>query len=239
MKKSIFYRFLLSSLLVAPSYLYAKGEVTHVINSQRGASTSYVITGSAYKDDNKNSTFDSSEAGLANIQVTLYKDNNGDQTLQASDTQLATVDTDSTGQYSLVGLSNGNYLVKIDDTDNDIPSAYTLSTSNIIAVAINNASQSSIDFPFIPNKPTLLIDKTASYSSNTVQSGSQITYTITVTNNGTEDATGVKVIDVLSSDVTYISDDASGAYDHTTGLWTVGDVSQGSSKELNITVQVN
>ena len=197
------------------------------------------ITGSAYKDDNKNTTFDSSEAGLANIQVTLYKDHNGDQTLQASDTQLATVDTDSTGQYSLVGLSNGNYLVKIDDTDNDIPSAYTLSTSNIIAVAINNASQSSLDFPFISDKPTLLINKTASHSDNTVQPGSQIIYTITVTNNGTEDATGVKVIDVLSTSVTYVSDDSGGTYDYTTGLWNVGSIPQGEAKELNITVTVN
>jgi uncharacterized repeat protein (TIGR01451 family) len=79
--------------------------------------------------------------------------------------------------------------------------------------------------------------KTASTQSPTV--ASQFVYTITATNSGPDDATGVTVEDVLPTGVTYVSDNSSGAYNSTTGLWTIGDLANGASASIQITVSVN
>jgi len=69
--------------------------------------------------------------------------------------------------------------------------------------------------------------------------GGNVVFTITVNNNGPSDAAGIQVVDQLPSGYTYVSDDAAGAYDEITGVWTVGNVINGSSAILNITAEVN
>lgn len=69
----------------------------------------------------------------------------------------------------------------------------------------------------------------------------QIVYTITVTNVGSSNMTGVQVTDILPPVVlTYVSSSASqGSYNSGTGIWTVGTVNSGSSATLSITATVN
>jgi uncharacterized repeat protein (TIGR01451 family) len=69
--------------------------------------------------------------------------------------------------------------------------------------------------------------------------GDTITYTITVTNNGPDDATGVEVTDLLPSGVTYVSDDGGGSYVSGTGVWSVGSLIASSSGTLNIDATVD
>ncbi|MDT0558503.1 gliding motility-associated C-terminal domain-containing protein [Ichthyenterobacterium sp. W332] len=70
--------------------------------------------------------------------------------------------------------------------------------------------------------------------------GTEITFQITVTNDGPEDATGVEVTDLLPSGYDFILfSSTSGAYDETTGLWTVGSIVAGESETLLIDVLVN
>jgi uncharacterized repeat protein (TIGR01451 family) len=68
-------------------------------------------------------------------------------------------------------------------------------------------------------------------------------YTLTVTNESTTDATGVKVQDALPTGVAYVSDDAdgntNGSYDKLTGVWDVGNLPKNVGKTLKITVKVN
>ncbi len=67
-----------------------------------------------------------------------------------------------------------------------------------------------------------------------------IVYTVTITNNGPDDATGIEVEDVLPAEVTYVSDVASqGSYDDATGVWVVGDLNNGEFATLELTVTVN
>jgi uncharacterized repeat protein (TIGR01451 family) len=67
-----------------------------------------------------------------------------------------------------------------------------------------------------------------------------ITYTLTVTNNGPDPATGIEVTDLLPAGVTYVSSTPSqGTYDSSTGLWTVGNLANGASGTLAITVTVD
>jgi len=81
----------------------------------------------------------------------------------------------------------------------------------------------------------LEVNKTASVASIFV--GSSFTYTVTVTNNGGSDATNVLLDDDLPTETTYVSDIPSvGTYDPVTGIWTIGDLANGVTATLNITV---
>jgi len=63
----------------------------------------------------------------------------------------------------------------------------------------------------------------------------EITWTITLTNRGPGDATGVVVTDILPAGVTFKSASADqGAYDAGTGEWTVGDVAKDATVKLVI-----
>ncbi|WP_222983059.1 gliding motility-associated C-terminal domain-containing protein [Flagellimonas meishanensis] len=66
-----------------------------------------------------------------------------------------------------------------------------------------------------------------------------VTFTLTLTNEGPSDATGVSVLDGLLSGYTYISDDSGGGYNPLNGIWNVGSIIAGNDAVLNIVAQVN
>jgi len=80
---------------------------------------------------------------------------------------------------------------------------------------------------------------TKTVDNATPNEGDTIVYTITVTNNGPDDATGVEVTDVLPLGVTYASDDSAGAYDSVTGVWTIGALASGANAMIELTVTVD
>jgi uncharacterized repeat protein (TIGR01451 family) len=67
--------------------------------------------------------------------------------------------------------------------------------------------------------------------------GSQIIYTVTVTNDGPDDASGVVVTDNLPAEVTYVSDDCGGS-NVPPWTWNIGDLINGASATCHITVDV-
>jgi len=70
--------------------------------------------------------------------------------------------------------------------------------------------------------------------------GASVTYTVTVRNNGPNHATGVRILDLLPSGITYVSDNPSqGSYDSGTGVWTVSNLDSGISATLDITATVD
>jgi len=75
--------------------------------------------------------------------------------------------------------------------------------------------------------------------NNTPNIGSNVIFTITATNNGPSNATGVQVTDQIPSGYTYISDNGGGNYVSATGIWTIGALLNVASSVLNITVTVN
>ncbi|RZK60685.1 MAG: DUF11 domain-containing protein [Pedobacter sp.] len=84
----------------------------------------------------------------------------------------------------------------------------------------------------------LMVTKTVNNATPTV--GNNLTFTIVVKNNGLADATGVKVTDQLPTGYTYISSTVStGAYNNATGIWTVGNLANGTSATLTVTATVN
>lgn len=83
----------------------------------------------------------------------------------------------------------------------------------------------------------LSLTKTVDNTIPTV--GNNITYTISVTNNGSNPTSGVIVKDILPSQVSYVSDDSDSSYNSATGNWNVGSLNSGETKTLKITVKVN
>jgi len=74
----------------------------------------------------------------------------------------------------------------------------------------------------------------------TPTTGSTVTYTITTSNAGPSNATGVLVNIPLPAGVTYVSDTGSGAYVTATNTWTIGTINAGvAGPTLMITVTVD
>jgi len=69
--------------------------------------------------------------------------------------------------------------------------------------------------------------------------GTSVIFTITVTNNGPLNATGVAVTEILQSGYTYVSSTVStGTYNSSTGVWVIGNMNNGASEILTITANV-
>lgn len=131
-----------------------------------------------------------------------------------------TVDTDPSSPYYGVPIADANGL--------DI-SANTPQTSSAAAVDESISLACSADLSL-----TKTVDVTVP------KEGGIIIYTLTVANNGPEDATGVQVTDVLPTGVTYVSDNSSSSTTtYTANVWDIGTLNTGSSIALEITATVD
>ena len=113
-----------------------------------------------------------------------------------------------------------------------IPNTATATSTTVDPKTWNNSSTVTVD----PLQADLEITKTA--SNPKPQIGSTFDYTIDVSNLGPDTATGVFVDDVLPAGVTYDSDTSGGAYDASTGVWTIGTMPALDHQTLTITVLV-
>ncbi len=76
-------------------------------------------------------------------------------------------------------------------------------------------------------------------NKTTAAVGESVTYTITVSNTGPQNASGVITTDILPTTLTYVSSSATqGTYNYTTGIWTIGNLNVGSTATLSITATV-
>jgi uncharacterized repeat protein (TIGR01451 family) len=70
--------------------------------------------------------------------------------------------------------------------------------------------------------------------------GDLITFIVTLTDVGPDDATNVELTDVLPAGLAFVTATPSqGTYDPSSGLWTVGTVSPGGSQTLSLTAKVD
>ncbi|TMM30338.1 DUF11 domain-containing protein [Polaribacter aestuariivivens] len=103
--------------------------------------------------------------------------------------------------------------------------------------ADSNATPDSLAASLTVTSTNLITTKTVDNTSPT--EGQTIVYTITVNNNSGNNATGVTLTDRLPIGVTYVSDDAAGNYNPTSGIWSIGNIATNSTETLNITATVN
>ncbi len=108
----------------------------------------------------------------------------------------------------------------------------TITGVEVDPVLGNNSATST---PVPVAQTDLVVTKTVDNATPNV--GSNVTFTITATNNGLSDATGVKVTDNLPSGYTLISATPStGTWAAST--WTIGNLANGGTATLTITATV-
>jgi uncharacterized repeat protein (TIGR01451 family) len=113
-------------------------------------------------------------------------------------------------------------------------SSATISSADQSDLNIANNS-ASVTIPYADLSITLVMNNV------TPTVGTDVVFTIRVTNSGPNNVTGVVVKDKLSTNYTYSSDDSisiGDIYDPVTGYWTVGNLNSGDTATLNITATV-
>lgn len=197
-------------------------------------------------DLNKNGIQDVGENGVSGVTVRLYTCSNvlvGQQT------------TDNNGNYLFTNLVPGSYYVKF-----ILPSGYVFSpkdqgsndnfdsdadpiTGKTICITLNSG-QTDLSWDagiYLETQNTQSdLSLTKIVDNATPNDGDNVTYTIQVTNHGPANATGVEVTDILPAGVDFLSASAStGSFNNTNGKWSVGNLNNGMTATLTITVKVN
>ncbi len=114
------------------------------------------------------------------------------------------------------------------------------STATVTAVNETDtvpANDSASELTSVTREIDLVLDKTG--SPNPWSPGATLVYTLTITNQGPSDATGVEVTDTLPASVTLVS--TSGCAEDQSGVptCTLGTLAAGGSKQYTISVTVN
>ncbi|MDG3581874.1 PKD domain-containing protein [Galbibacter pacificus] len=125
----------------------------------------------------------------------------------------------------------GDYLNTAEVTASDFPDADSTPA---------NGDIDEDDYAEASVTPIPLIDLslTKSVDNLTPNIGDDVIFTLNVTNDGPSDATNVEVKDLLPAGLEYVSDNSGGAYDETTGIWTVGSIPLGATSTIEITAEV-
>jgi len=196
------------------------------------------LSGRVWKEKTNNGLQDAGEAGIEGRTVTLY---NG------SGVPVDTAETDEDGNYSFTGLVPGTYHIAVDEPDEKL--FMTLQNAGS-----DDAKDSDVDASGVGPAVTLVSGEALAHMDAGVEICTDIAvtktcdqalyelndtvvFTITAQNLGPDDATGVTLQDNLPSGIQYVSDDASGSYNHTTGIWSVGSLASGDAKTLTITAK--
>lgn len=199
-----------------------------------------------WNDTNKNGIQENGEIGVSGVEVKLYDCGNN---------FISSTVTDNNGNYLFDNLTPGDYYVKfilpddyhftLKDSGNDdsIDSDADVMTGTTTCTTLSaNENDLSWDAGIYYEAPQVESDLslTKSVDNPTPNNGDNITFTLTLTNNGPADASGIKVMDVLPNGLDFVSASSNvGSYDSNTGIWNVGNLTNGSTATLNITVNVN
>ncbi|WP_157077553.1 DUF11 domain-containing protein, partial [Methanobrevibacter curvatus] len=173
-------------------------------------------------------------------------------------TNLIMLDVLSAGSLVFINASSASY--------NNVSGLWTISSLNvgesvvlvIVAQAnttgglVNEVNVSSVDqinigenesFVFVgsSNQANVSVSSKIANVSGTVLNGGLVTYVVTVNNSGPNNATGVRVSDLLDSRLIYINStrSAAGDYNPVSGLWVIDDLYIGVPVTLTIVARIN
>ena len=116
--------------------------------------------------------------------------------------------------------STGNGTAEMSGNSNNFNAA--------ILIALNEVCNSGVD-----------LELTKIANDNTPDYGSNVIFTLTVTNTGTSPANGVTVLDLLPAGLTYVTSSGTGSYNSGTGIWTIGTINNASNAIITIEATVN
>ena len=163
------------------------------------------------------------DAGLLDVKSATYRINGGNLT---NYTQIISLGNMHTGSKIVVDI----YAAILSTTCQDIFNCVNVTSDEHPE---GNTSNTTIHV----NIADLEIIKIV--NNATPNYGDEITYTITVRNNGPDNSTNIKVSEVLADNFKFISANASkGYYDLTNGVWAVGNLTNNETAKLVITVKI-
>ena len=143
-----------------------------------------------------------------------------------------------TGIWNIGGLANASSAtLAITATVNTLVPTTNTAAKTAENEADNNAANDSASATITPVAADIAITKTV--SNTAPNQNTNVIFTITATNNGPSDATGVQVTDLLPAGLTFVSAVPTvGAYNSVTGVWNIGALSNGSNGTLSIVATV-
>ena len=171
--------------------------------------------------------------------------------------------TDAQGSYGFSDLLPGDYTIEVDrdsltkaeallnvqtrapggDTDRTPGNEWTL--TNEFTLTGDHMTRTDQDWAFAISADTSIAKAITSPSADEQEDfqftpGKQISYTLTVTNNGPGPATGVTASDPLPAGVSFVSATGDGTFDQASGAWDLSDqvIASGESRTLVITVRI-
>ncbi|MEK7184680.1 MAG: Calx-beta domain-containing protein, partial [Patescibacteria group bacterium] len=208
--------------------------LSNPVNATLGGNTvhTYTITDDDTQTDlSIIKTVNNSSANIgSNVVFTLTVTNNGpsDATGVSANDALPTgytyvSNTPSVGTYNsgtgiwTIGNLANTATATLDITATVKASGVYLNTASVVGAETDpNGTDDSDDVTVTPGAISdLSIVK--SVNNSTPNIGSNIVFTLTVTNSGPSNATGVKATDALPTGYTYVSDNGAGAYNSGTG----------------------
>ena len=129
----------------------------------------------------------------------------------------------TTGMWTVGSLNNGALATLTLTVQVASPTAETNTATATADQFDPNTANNSASATETPQQADLAVTKTVSDSNPNV--GDNVTFTITVTNNGLNPATNVTVQELVGSGLVFVSATPSqGTYNSTSGVWTVGTV---------------
>jgi uncharacterized repeat protein (TIGR01451 family) len=142
----------------------------------------------------------------------------------------------TTGIWTIGSLTNGanailNILTQVIASNTQITNIADITGTNYDQNSTNNESNSTLT---VNPASDLGITKTVNNSHPNYLD--RVTFTLTAHNYGPDTATGAIVTDKLPTGLKFIS--ADGNYNSTTGVWTIGNLANGSNSILEIIAQV-
>jgi uncharacterized surface anchored protein len=198
------------------------------------------ISGTAYADLDQSGALSGSDLKLGGVTVKLT----GTDDL-GSPVDLTAI-TAADGTYSFTGVRPGTYVLTETQPTNYVDGPVTpgslngTPTPNKISAIIVASGDNSTGNNF-GEKPTadVAIAKSATVAGP-YGLGQTITYRVTVSNSGPNDATDVLVHDAWPAGITYLSaTTASGSYDGTTHNWTIPTIASGATAFVDITARLD
>lgn len=227
-----------------PMLALASGEDNSTIDAGMVSITPGNLTGTVFRDDNRDGVQNGAEPGIQGVTVRL-RDELGQIVMQTT--------TDPSGNFAFLNIPGGAYTLEevqpetyVDGQERLGDGGGTLSANDVVSNIFINGNTAT-GYTFGEFKGTVDLRVVKSNNATQVERGREVTYTITVVNSGDVTAKGVRLIDPLPYNTVFVGASDSGAFDAVvnqanlspgTVAWTPVDIPAGQAITRTITLLV-